>query len=506
MGIEGLWGIVQKHGIRQSLKDFNVEYRFVKNYGNVSAPVVGVDASIMLDTFRAADRGIHKYKSSLHTSDSTLTQFYRFLCQLAEAGINCVFYFDGSERPAVKRGRKVINREPDFYKHARDLIKLFGFYAFTAKGDADAELAELNRNGGIDAVLTKDSDVFPFGAVCVLRALPFAPERSNELEVDVFNTADIQTKIAITRGGFILIALLLSNDITEGVGGIGAKTALSLAKCGFGDQILEAYHRYSTAAPQLSSAFQRINYDMANELEFDSHGKIGKCSPSRARKIRESEFPSLGDLKGIQAFLTPPTSTLIPHCPPRLPDIGGIASFCREHFCWSSDLMRKKFHSNLWPAVIIQMLCSQSVVYNPSNAEVLATQVEPIQENFSLDNIGRPFIPTYSITINNKKTLDTKNKKCAERISVAFSTAILMQLAGLANSADSISTRRMHVHAVLLSYAMKNSYQNNLPVLRGVPTSPTTLASSSNSQLSSSDYNQDIIEISDEDIIEISDE
>ncbi|KAJ3753399.1 PIN domain-like protein [Lentinula raphanica] len=465
MGIEGLWGLVQPTGTRQSLKNFNIEYRFVKNFNNASAPLWLINVlfhSIILDTFRAADRGM-KHKSSLHTSDSTLTQFHRFLCQLSEAGLNCVFYFDGLERPTVKRGRKVINREPDFYKHARNLIVLFGYYCFTAKGDADAELADLNRNGVIDAVLTKDSDVFPFGAISVLRALPFAPERSTELEVDVFNTVGIQTEIGISRGGFILIALLLSNDITEGVGGIGAKTALSLAKCGFGDRILEAYRRYSTAAPQLLSAFQRINHDMANELEFDSHGEIGKRSPSRAQKIRDSEFPSLGDLMGIKAFLTPPTSTLIPRCPPRLPDIAGIASFCREHFSWSSDLMQKKFHSNLWPAVIVQMLCSQSVVYNPSNAEVLATQVEPIQGNLSLDNVGKPFIPTYSIIINNKKALDTKNKKWTERILVTFSTAVLMQLAGLANSADSISTRRMNVHAVLLSYAMKNSYQNNLP-------------------------------------------
>ncbi|KAJ3727519.1 PIN domain-like protein [Lentinula raphanica] len=469
MGIEGLWGLVQENSIKQSLKDFNIEYRFVKNYGNVSAPVVGVDASIMLDTFRAADR---------------------------EAGLNCVFYFDGLERPAVKRGRKVVHREPDFYKHARDLIELFGYYSFTAKGDADAELADLNRNGVIDAVLTKDSDVFPFGAVCVLRALPFAHKQSNELEVDVFNTVKIQTELGISRGGFILIALLLSNDITEGVGGIGAKTALSLAKSGFGDRILEAYHRYSTAAPQLSSAFQRINHDMANELEFDSHGKIGKRSPSRAQKIRESEFPSLGDLKGIQAFLTPPTSTLIPHCPPKLPDIGGITSFCREHFGWSSDLMRKKFHSNLWPAVIVQMLCSKSVAYNPSNAEILATQLEPIQRNIGFDHAGRPFIPTYSITINNK-SLDAKNKKWTERISVTFSTRTLMQLAGLAT--DSISTRRMNVHAILISYALKNSYQNSFPALHTVPTSPTALASSSKSRMSLSDcMEEDIIEISDD--------
>ncbi|KAJ3737925.1 hypothetical protein EV360DRAFT_77301, partial [Lentinula raphanica] len=165
------------------------------------------------------------------------------------------------------------------------------------------------------------------------------------------------------------------------------------------------------------------------------------------------------------AFFTPPTSTLIPHCPPRLPDIGGIASFCREHFCWGSDLMRKKFHSNLWPAVIVQMLCSQSVVYNPSNAEVLATQVEPIQGNFLLDNVGKPFIPTYSIIINNKKALDTKNKKWTERILVTFSTAVLMRLAGLANSADSISTRQMNVHAVLLSITYIGIQDDKEPVI-----------------------------------------
>ncbi|KAJ3754473.1 hypothetical protein EV360DRAFT_86812 [Lentinula raphanica] len=366
--------------------------------------------------------------------------------------------------------RKVINREPVFYKHARDLIKLFGYYAFTAKGDADAELAELNPNGGINAVLTKDSDVFPFGAVCILRVLPsIAPERSNELEVDVFNTVDIQTKMGISRRGFIIfIALLLSNDITEG----------------------------------LSSAFQRINHDMANELEFDSHRKIGKRKPHHPRRFVSRSCFTWG-LEGNPGILN--TSHFGPY-----PSLSTEAARHRSDriILQATVLLEfelrtscsKNFIQIYGRLLSFKCSASKSIAYNPSNAEVLATRVEPIQGNFSLYNFGRPFIPTYT-TINNKRTLNTKNKKWTEKISVTFSTAILMRLAGLAN-ANAISTRRMNVHAVLISYALKISYQNNLPqpaLPTGVPTSSTTLASSSNLQTSLPVH-------SDEDVIEISDD
>jgi holliday junction resolvase YEN1 len=41
-------------------------------------------------------------------------------------------------------------------------------YSFQAPGEAEAELANLNRSRLIDAVLTNDSDVFLFGAVNVI--------------------------------------------------------------------------------------------------------------------------------------------------------------------------------------------------------------------------------------------------------------------------------------------------------------------------------------------------
>ncbi|KAJ3970453.1 PIN domain-like protein [Lentinula raphanica] len=349
MGIEGLWGLIQNLSFKQTLKNFNTEYRFMKNADNAHAPVVGVDASVFLDTFHAANKSMQTRTQNLHTSDTTLTQFYHFLCQLSEAGLHCIFCFDGSERPPYKWNRKVIHRKSSHYKHAETLIKLFGFHAFTAKGDADAELANLNRKGAINAVLTKDSDIFPFGATCILR-----------LVVEVYDTTTIQERTGISQGGFILMALLLQNDISKGISGIGARTAYGLAQCGFGDSILDAAFQYPAAT--IPTAFKEINNQMATEIKLNSHGKIGSCSPARSHKLRTSEFPSLQDLTEIKAFARPPTLSDIPTYLPKLPDIEGIASFCREYFAWSSELTFKKFHASLWPAVIVQMLCSVSIL------------------------------------------------------------------------------------------------------------------------------------------------
>jgi 5'-3' exonuclease len=44
-----------------------------------------------------------------------------------------------------------------------------------APGEAEAELAQLNRLGFIDAVISEDSDTIVFGAPCVIRTSGFVP-------------------------------------------------------------------------------------------------------------------------------------------------------------------------------------------------------------------------------------------------------------------------------------------------------------------------------------------
>ncbi|KAJ3751805.1 PIN domain-like protein [Lentinula raphanica] len=435
-----LFQLLQNMSFRQTLKDFNIEHRFVKNYNNAHAPIVGVDASVLLDTFHAADRGMKNR---------------------TQAGLKCIFCFDGSERPSFKRGRAVINRESSHYKHAQTLIELFGYHVITAQGDADAELAVLNRTGVIDAVLTKDSDVFPFGAICVLRVPPFTSQQSNDLVVEVYNTPLIHQKTGITIGGFILLALLLRSDISNGISGIGAKTAFGLAQCGFGDNLLNAFSQRSTSTTAL--AFQQINMEMADEIRFNSHGKIGVCSPVRANKLRESDFPSLKDLGDIKAFATPPISSQVSAHPPRLPNIEGIALFCRANFGWTAELTLRKLHMDLWPAVVMQMLCSQYVVYNPTNAEFFTPAKEPTPDNLELTTAGRRFIPTYSISVLNKKLLDVHRKKPTHSTCIDFGVNTLIQLTGLAGSqANTHTRRRLKIHSMIIAYAMNNRPLNNL--------------------------------------------
>ncbi|KAJ3858741.1 PIN domain-like protein, partial [Lentinula novae-zelandiae] len=285
-----------------------------------------------------------------------LTQLQYFLCQLSEAGVNCVFFFDGPERSAIKRGRHVINREPDYHKHAKALIECFGYYSHAARGDAEAELAHLNNQGIIDAVLTKDSDVFPFGAQCVL-----VPEfqKSGDFIVDVYDIDTIQNNLQLSRAGFVLIALLLQNDFDSGVLGIGPRTALGLAQCGFGDKFLAVYNQFLATSSELSDVFQDLINDIAHEIEFNTHSKLGSCSPTRAQIFRDSNFPSSRSLTTLQAFLLP-TVHVSPayNWPPRIPNVVRISAFCREHFNWPTQLALKKFHDDLWPAVIVRMLYS----------------------------------------------------------------------------------------------------------------------------------------------------
>ncbi|KAJ3925551.1 MAG: hypothetical protein NXY57DRAFT_906921, partial [Lentinula lateritia] len=217
-----------------------------------------------------------------------------------------VFFFDGPERSTIKRGRHVINREPDYHKHAKALIECFGYYshAVSPGGDAEAELAHLNNQGIIDAMLTKDSDVFPFGAQHVL-----VPEfqRSGDFIVDVYDADTIQNDLQLSRAGFVLIALLLQNDFDSGVLGIGPRTALGLAQCGFGDRFLAVYNQFLATLSELSDSdiFQNLIQDIAHEIEFNTHLKLGSCSPTRAQIFRDSNFPSSRSLTTLKAFLIP---------------------------------------------------------------------------------------------------------------------------------------------------------------------------------------------------------
>lgn len=71
-----------------------------------------------------------------------------------------VFVLDGPDRPKIKRNKRVGGEGARAQE--RDLIKLLDLYGFPwlrAPGEAEAQLAYMNEQGDIDAVLSVSWDV-----------------------------------------------------------------------------------------------------------------------------------------------------------------------------------------------------------------------------------------------------------------------------------------------------------------------------------------------------------
>lgn len=97
-----------------------------------------------------------------------------------------LFVFDGPKRPKMKRKKKVSGKDHWMISGMQEIIEAFGFEwrmvsvnlhvcklfihsVHKAPGEAEAELAYLNRIGVIDAIITDDVDTFLFGATMLIR-------------------------------------------------------------------------------------------------------------------------------------------------------------------------------------------------------------------------------------------------------------------------------------------------------------------------------------------------
>ncbi|KAF9075777.1 hypothetical protein BDP27DRAFT_1539661, partial [Rhodocollybia butyracea] len=226
MGIEGLWKVLECSAQRVDLIDYALVNGFIPKYPGSRVFHVGVDASAASIT--------HGRQQHHTTVDASLTQLWRFLNQLSYAPTDCTFVYDGSERAHIKRGVQVITEEPFCIRNPK---RWFGPLDSDsqAKGDAEAELPIMNQKGVIDAVLTKDSDVFPLGAEHVLKIA----SSSSKLVVDIYDAKLIKDSLRLTTGGLILYSLLAGNDFDAGVQGFGPTKALAIAQCGFGNSLVE---------------------------------------------------------------------------------------------------------------------------------------------------------------------------------------------------------------------------------------------------------------------------
>ncbi|KAJ7805670.1 PIN domain-like protein [Mycena olivaceomarginata] len=288
------------------------------------------------------------------------TIFYQ-LCNLLEAPVTPVFVFDGPGRPAVKRGiRRVRNNPLWIINHLKELLTAFGYHFIRfaldlsgAPGEAEAELAQLNRLGFIDAVISEDSDTIVFGAPCVIRTSgPYVIDASQ-----IYTSAAISAHpLYLDDDGLLLFVLLVGGDYDRGLAHCGPKIATALAQCGFGRDLRRILTTFGGAELQEELGLWREA--LKAELKSNVSGHLDKRYPKLANEVNSS-FPNLDVAELYMDPLTswsspaPETSEWIP----REPHVDQVSSFCVAHFGWESILL-DRLKANFWPGVASRMLFS----------------------------------------------------------------------------------------------------------------------------------------------------
>ncbi|KAF9043466.1 PIN domain-like protein, partial [Rhodocollybia butyracea] len=235
-----------------------------------------------------------------------LTTFFFKLCRYLRMPVSLVFVADGPGCPSEKQGKAVNNTHVKWQmNHVRELALMFGFHWHQAPGEAEAELAYLNQQGIIDAILTEDSDTLVFGGKCIIQRyfLTCNANFKSSFEGIVYTEEHIKSVTSLTRGGLILFALLSGGDYSSGLERFGPKTAYALACAGFGDTLIDAVE--TMTMEDLQDFLSDWRQSLCDELESNAQRILLHSAPLLAASVASANFP---DINVLQLYALPVTS------------------------------------------------------------------------------------------------------------------------------------------------------------------------------------------------------
>ncbi|KZT39796.1 hypothetical protein SISSUDRAFT_1113531 [Sistotremastrum suecicum HHB10207 ss-3] len=361
MGVAGLWDVLRPAAKTRSLTELAVVDGFQRNKDGVRGLRIGIDASIW---FFHANYGREGENPELRTL------FFR-CAKLLTVPFLPVFVFDGPKRPSVKRGKKISGNSHWLTEGVKNIVVAFGFEWITAPGEAEAELAYLNRIGIIDSILSDDVDTFLFGATMVIRnssatltgnnsaSLENAAGKNDGNHTMTYSMKDITSmpEIDLTIGGLILIGLLSGGDYhTAGVTGCGPKIAHGLARAGLGDALYEAAIKLSK--DDLPKFLEKWRSDLIHELKTNESGCLQRKAVAVAKTITD-DFPNI---EILMSYVKPITSETEGRKVNKItwerePSVSKIAECCELYFEWGvKEVIVKRFRTVLWPGIICRSL------------------------------------------------------------------------------------------------------------------------------------------------------
>ena len=158
--------------------------------------------------------------------------------------IQLIFVFDGPGVPEKirRKGKRGVPKRPELLKQ---VLECFGIPYQLAPAEAEAECAELQKLGVVDAVWSGDADALMFGCDLLISDHRIAKEHGNQnrnkghtekskTHVQIIRAQKMKKELALDREGLVLFAILAGGDYHPGLSDCGAGLALHVVLEGTG--------------------------------------------------------------------------------------------------------------------------------------------------------------------------------------------------------------------------------------------------------------------------------
>ncbi|KAJ7227763.1 PIN domain-like protein [Mycena rebaudengoi] len=425
MGIEGFWPLVAPAEQTRSLCQMGVEEGFDVNRRKTGTIRIGIDASIWMVQCCSIFTGKSHWQAGKNPELRTL--FYK-LMPLIGICATPVFIFDGAGRPDEKRGTKVLKKPHWIAASFQAMITACGFDSHIAPGEAEAELAYLNKSGLIDMIFTTDSDVFIFGATHVIRS----PNKFDYDHLALYTAEKMRTSLGLTTGGLLLLAVLCKGDYGTGLKNCGPVIAHALARRGLGDSLLLAVQ--TLPRDGLVEFLNLWRATLKNELSNDPGGVLGRHYSSMAKKVPNS-FPSLSLLS---LYINPRTSASLNGAGldtsswgKKYPDVVAIARICADNFSWGTvQELPQKLCMLLMPHLSIRRLL-QPVDHTKFFRDFVleGAMYDPLPGLSSFMEITKHEAGKYRVVLATSASIgpvvsEIRKSKCSQAVNPTFDTTI----------------------------------------------------------------------------------
>ena len=135
---------------------------------------------------------------------------------------------DGNQEDIEKFQRRLVKVLPSHNADCKELLRLMGIPVVEAPCEAEAQCAELAKNGLVFATATEDMDALTFQTPKLMRRMTTAASQKQPiLEIDY---AKMLNGLDLTYDQFVDLCIMCGCDYCSTIKGIGPKTALKLIR------------------------------------------------------------------------------------------------------------------------------------------------------------------------------------------------------------------------------------------------------------------------------------